>query len=71
VSRSTPFAGFPYTLPDTKENSDLANSPGREEMVFTTKHKVLDYLAEKAAEGSIEYTSISNGPLFDWGTCLQ
>jgi hypothetical protein len=52
---------------DAEPTSDLAHSPGREEPIFSAKHKVHDYLAEKASEGVIEFTTIATGPFFDWG----
>ena len=52
---------------DAEPTSDLAHSPGREEPIFGSKLKANDYLAEKASEGVIEFTSIATGPFFDWG----
>lgn len=51
----------------TYDFSDLAHEPGKHQAIFTPKHKVNEYLAEKASEGKIEYTVVSNGPFFDWG----
>jgi hypothetical protein len=45
----------------------LAHSPGRDEPLFGAKTRVHDYLAEKASEGAIEFTTIATGPFFDWG----
>jgi hypothetical protein len=45
----------------------LAHSPGREEPIFGAKNRVHDYLAEKASEGAIEFTTIATGPFFDRG----
>lgn len=36
--------------------------------MYTPKINVETYLEEKAAAGEIEYTSVANGPFFDWGT---
>lgn len=56
-----------YLVLDAEPASDLAHSPGREESFFSGKHKVDDYIVEKASEGIIEFTSIATGPLFEWG----
>jgi len=59
-------AGVKRVLP-SEYGVDTVNPPGRQEPVFGVKHKVDDYIVEKASEGVIEYTSITTGAFFDWG----
>lgn len=55
------------TCPDNTI-SDLHNAPGKNQTVFGPKLNVGKYLIEKANAGEVEYTAVSNGPFFDWGT---
>jgi len=59
-------AGVQRVIPN-EFGGDMVNSPGREEPVLGYKRRVREYLIEKAKEGVIEFTTIANGCLFDWG----
>ncbi|KAI0402342.1 NAD(P)-binding protein [Xylaria palmicola] len=47
--------------------SDISNPKNAKLAVFADKVTVQKALAEEAARGTLSYTSIYNGPFFDWG----
>ena len=46
--------------------SDMYNEPGKGQAIFKAKHDAFAYVESKANEGKITWTSIANGPFFDW-----
>lgn len=46
---------------------DTTRIPEKQKVAYATKLNIHDYLDEKVAEGSIEYTLICTGLFFDWG----
>jgi hypothetical protein len=49
----------------------LYNAPGKNQAIFQAKHDALAYAEGKAKEGKITWTTIANGPFFDWGLAHQ
>jgi len=62
------FHSLPYMhVTDVRRSSDLSTSPGKDQTIFQAKHDAFAYVEGKAKEGKITWTTISNGPFFDWG----
>lgn len=52
---------------DIQRFSDLYTAPGKNQTIFQAKHDAFAYVEGKAKEGKITWTTVSNGPFFDWG----
>ncbi|PVF93888.1 NAD(P)-binding protein [Serendipita vermifera] len=63
-------AGVRRIIP-SEFGTDLRHSPGREQTIFGSKHKLIAWFEQKAAEGVIEYSSIASGTFFEWGLTSQ
>ncbi|KIM21337.1 hypothetical protein M408DRAFT_304873 [Serendipita vermifera MAFF 305830] len=63
-------AGVKRIIP-SEYGGDIHTDTALTNVVFTPKLKVAEYINAKSSAGEIEFTTITNGPFFDWGLTHQ